>query len=116
MSISRVMIQDCCSLNSVNMNLPIGQWVSVFWRILREAEELGLFEPDIAEIWVRVRITKYLAESQRIEVTEQVTRPIHCFGNSAMSVREMMSGVGLNHLRRSCAIILNLPWREGLLR
>jgi len=71
----------------------IEQWGSGFRRILREAEELGLSEPVIEEIGMQVRVTIFLTESQRI----QVTRLIHCLNNAALSVREMISGVGLNH-------------------
>jgi len=79
----------------------IEQWGSGFQRILRESEELGLSEPVIEEIGMRVRVTIFLAESHRIQVTEQVTeqvtRLINCLNNKEMSMREMMSSVGLNH-------------------
>lgn len=83
----------------------IEQWGSGFRRILREAEELGLSEPVIEEIGMRVRVTIFLADHQGIQVTEHVTeqvteqvmRLLHCLEDSALSVREMMSCVGLNH-------------------
>ncbi len=79
----------------------IEQWGSGFRRILREAEELRLAEPVIEEIGMRVRVTIFLAEHQGIQVTEQVTeqviRLLHCLEDMALSVREMMSCVGLNH-------------------
>ena len=41
----------------------IEQWGSGFRRILRDAEELGLPQPEIIEIGMRVRFIVYLAES-----------------------------------------------------
>ena len=41
----------------------IEQWGSGFRRILKDAEELGLPQPEIIEIGMRVRFTVYLAES-----------------------------------------------------
>ncbi len=79
----------------------IEQWGSGFRRILREAEELGLTDPVIEEIGMRVRVTIFLAESHQIQVTEQVTeqvtRLVHYLKDSDLSVKEMMSGLGLNH-------------------
>lgn len=75
----------------------IEQWGSGFRRILREAEELGLLEPVIEEIGMRVRVIIFLAESHRTQVTEQVSRLIHYLDDTALSVRDMMSGIGLNH-------------------
>ena len=79
----------------------IEQWGSGFRRILREAEELGLTDPVIEEIGMRVRVTIFFAESHQIQVTEQVTeqvtRLVHYLKDSDLSVKEMMSGLGLNH-------------------
>nr|WP_281267980.1 ATP-binding protein [Methanospirillum stamsii] len=79
----------------------IEQWGSGFRRILREAEELGLSEPVIEEIGMRVRVTIFLAEQLKIHVTEQVTeqviRLIHCLKDKDLSVKEMISCLGMSH-------------------
>ena len=50
---------------------------------------------------MRVRVTIFLAESHQIQVTEQVTeqviRLVHYLKDSDLSVKEIMSGLGLNH-------------------
>mgnify|MGYP000853973194 FL=1 len=83
----------------------IEQWGSGFRRILQEASELGLIEPVIEEIGMRVRVTVFLAESQEIQVPEQVTeqvpeqviRLVHCLKDTPLSVKEAMKCIGLNH-------------------
>jgi predicted HTH transcriptional regulator len=52
----------------------IEQWGSGFPRILHEAEELGLSDPIIEEIGMRVRVTIFLSKGHRIQLPEQVTR------------------------------------------
>lgn len=44
----------------------IEQWGSGFRRILREAEDLGLQEPMIEELGMRVRVTVFLSESLEV--------------------------------------------------
>ena len=51
----------------------IEQWGSGFRRILKDADELGLPQPEIIEIGMRVRFIVYLAESIAIETTDSVT-------------------------------------------
>ncbi|WP_369694907.1 ATP-binding protein [Methanospirillum hungatei] len=46
------------------------QWGSGFRRIIQEASNLGLSEPVIEEIGMRVPVTVFLAESQEIHMTE----------------------------------------------
>ncbi|MDD1729788.1 MAG: hypothetical protein LUQ50_12050 [Methanospirillum sp.] len=75
----------------------IEQWGSGFRRILREAEELGLSVPVIEEIAMRVRVTIFLVEYLGIQVTEQVIRLLHCLKDTTLSVRGIMSSLGLNH-------------------
>ncbi|MCP1662143.1 MULTISPECIES: AlbA family DNA-binding domain-containing protein [Methanocalculus] len=58
----------------------IEQWGSGFRRILREAKDLGLPEPEIIEIGMRVRVTVFLKEALPIEnvyrfVRERDARP-----------------------------------------
>jgi predicted HTH transcriptional regulator len=54
----------------------IEQWGSGFRRILKDAEELGLPQPEIIEIGMRVRFTVYLAESIKIETGDSATGDI----------------------------------------
>ena len=51
----------------------IEQWGSGFRRILKDADELGLPQPEIIEIGMRVRFIVYLAESIAVETTDSVT-------------------------------------------
>jgi predicted HTH transcriptional regulator len=99
----------------------IEQWGSGFRRILKDAEELGLSQPEIIEIGMRVRFIVYLAESiavpteshagieenapqsgeqvteQVIEhVTEQVRSLIICLENKSLGRREAMQCVGIS--------------------
>lgn len=75
----------------------IEQWGSGFRRILQEATDLGLTEPVIEEIGMRIRVTIFLAESQEIQVPEQVIRLVHCLKDTPLSVKEAMKCIGLNH-------------------
>ena len=54
----------------------IEQWGSGFRRILKDAEELGLPQPEIIEIGMRVRFIVYLAESIEVEIGDPVTSNI----------------------------------------
>jgi len=54
----------------------IEQWGSGFRRILKDAEELGLPQPEILEIGMRVRFIVYLAESIEIETGDSATGDI----------------------------------------
>ncbi len=54
----------------------IEQWGSGFRRILKDAEELGLPQPEIIEIGMRVRFIVYLAESIKIETGDSTTGDI----------------------------------------
>jgi predicted HTH transcriptional regulator len=103
----------------------IEQWGSGFRRILKDAEELGLPQPEIIEIGMRVRFAVYLAESitvsieshtgkeetvpqsdeqviehvteQVIEhVTEQVRSLVICLEDKSLGRREAMQCVGIS--------------------
>ncbi len=52
----------------------IEQWGSGFRRILREAEDLGLPEPEIIEVGMRVRVTVFLKEVLPIENIYRLVR------------------------------------------
>jgi predicted HTH transcriptional regulator len=54
----------------------IEQWGSGFRRILKDAEDLGLPQPEIIEIGMRVRFIVYLADSIEIETGDSVTSDI----------------------------------------
>ncbi len=49
------------------------QWGSGVRRMFREAEALGLSQPEIIEVGMRVRFIVYLAEAIAIETTDSVT-------------------------------------------
>ncbi|MCG7848214.1 MAG: helix-turn-helix domain-containing protein [ANME-2 cluster archaeon] len=51
----------------------IEQWGSGFRRILKDADELGLPQPEIIEIGMRVRFIVYLAEAIAVKTTDSVT-------------------------------------------
>ncbi|MDZ7642284.1 MAG: helix-turn-helix domain-containing protein [Desulfurivibrio sp.] len=53
----------------------IEQWGTGVRRIFTEARELGLPEPKIEEIGLRLRFTVYLAKLHRIQAGEQKARP-----------------------------------------
>ncbi|MGD9780034.1 ATP-binding protein [Methanomethylovorans sp.] len=99
----------------------IEQWGSGFRRILKDAEELGLPQPQIIEIGMRVRFIVYLAESievpteshagkeeppsrsgeqvteQVIEhVTEQVRSLVICLEDKPLGRRDAMQRVGIS--------------------
>jgi predicted HTH transcriptional regulator len=99
----------------------IEQWGSGFRRILKDAEELGLPQPEIIEIGMRVRFTVYLSESivvpteshagmeenaplsgeqvteQVIEhVTEQVRSLVICLEDKSLGRKEAMQRVGIS--------------------
>jgi predicted HTH transcriptional regulator len=99
----------------------IEQWGSGVPRMFREADALGLPEPEIIEIGMRVRFIVYLADSMTTEVsgrateqvaeqvTEQVTGQVaeqvaeqvrlllFCLQDGPLGGREAMKCVGLNH-------------------
>jgi predicted HTH transcriptional regulator len=52
----------------------IEQWGSGFRRIMKDAEELGLPQPEIMEIGMRVRFTVYLAESIAVPTESHLTK------------------------------------------
>ena len=87
---------------SRELNL-IEQWGSGVRRIFREAQELGLPEPQFIEIGIRLRVVVFLAEPQRLapaaepateQVTEQVTRLIAVLKTGPLGVREAMNALG----------------------
>ena len=73
--------------------------------MFKEAETLGLPEPEIIEIGMRVQFTIHLAESMTLnvprEVNEQVTKQIRkllsCLQKRPLGSRETMQCIGLNH-------------------
>jgi predicted HTH transcriptional regulator len=86
----------------------IEQWGTGVRRIFSEARELGLPEPKIEEIALRLRFTVYLAQPQRIQtgeqrdqsgaqVTAQVTAQVGEFCGKPRSAREIMEMLGLRH-------------------
>ncbi len=91
----------------------IEQWGSGVPRMFREADALGLPEPEIIEIGMRVRFIVYLADSMTTEisgrateqvaeqVTEQVTEQVRlflfCLQDGPLGGRKAMKCVGLNH-------------------
>ncbi|OGB32323.1 MAG: AAA family ATPase [Burkholderiales bacterium RIFCSPLOWO2_12_FULL_61_40] len=102
----------------------IEQWGSGIRRIFREAEELGLPEPQIIEIGMRLRVVVYLAEAQRLvrtteqvseQVTEQVARLLVILQNGALGAREAMNTLGLKHRPTFLANYLKPALDAGLI-
>ena len=96
----------------------IEQWGTGVRRIFAEARELGLPEPKIEEIGMRLRFTVYLAEPHRIQtqlgveskaqvdpatqqvteqVTEQVGRLLSILKGKEIGSKDAMEKLGLNH-------------------
>jgi predicted HTH transcriptional regulator len=91
----------------------IEQWGSGFRRILKDAEELGLPQPDIIEIGMRVRFIVYLADSIAVsteghvgkeetpsrsgeQVTEQVRTLVISLEDKTLGRKEVMQRVGIS--------------------
>ena len=82
----------------------IEQWGSGVRRIFEEAQQLGLPEPQMVEIGMRVRFIVFLKEAIfaiNTEVTEQVTeqvqRLLFCLQSTPLAVREIMQSLKLSH-------------------
>jgi ATP-dependent DNA helicase RecG len=94
----------------------IEQWGSGILRIFEEAQQLGLPEPQMVEIGMRIRFIVYLAQPLALEgtssqplskteppeqvteqVTEQVQRLLLCLQRQPLAVREIMQSLKLNH-------------------
>ena len=90
----------------------IEQWGTGVRRIFAEAQELGLPEPKIEEIALRLRFTVYLAETHPIkkeksdmpatqqvteQVTEQVKRLLSVLKERELASKEAMLALHLNH-------------------
>lgn len=80
------------------------QWNTGVRRIFVEARDLGLPEPKIEEIALRLRFTVYLAQLHRIQTggqkgqsAAQVTAQVGSFCREARSAREIMEMLGLKH-------------------
>ncbi len=82
----------------------IEQWGSGVPRMFREAEALGLPQPEIIEIGMRVRFIVYLAEPMTAEisvrateqVTEQVRSLLFCLKTQPLGRRDAMQCIGLS--------------------
>jgi predicted HTH transcriptional regulator len=88
----------------------IEQWGSGVRRIFSEAQALGLPEPQILELGLRMRLVVRLAESLQVstpyptraeqvteQVTEQVKRLLACLKNEPLSTKAVMQQLGLAH-------------------
>ncbi len=83
----------------------IEQWGSGIRRIFEEAQQLGLPEPQMVEIGMRVRFIVFLKEAVNAEVnaevgeqvTEQVKRLLLCLRNKPLSIRDIMQSLNLSH-------------------
>lgn len=79
----------------------IEQWGSGIRRIFEEAQKLGLPEPQMVEIGMRVRFIVFLKETVNAEVGEQVTEQVKklllCLRNKPLSIRDIMQSLNLSH-------------------
>ncbi|MEA1985806.1 MAG: ATP-binding protein, partial [Euryarchaeota archaeon] len=64
----------------------IEQWGSGVRRMFKEAEALGLPEPEIIEVGMRVRFIVYLEEAIAVETTDSVTDDIQSRPESQLEV------------------------------
>ncbi len=89
------------------MNL-IEQWGTGVPRMFKQAQELGLPEPQIVELGMRVRFIVHLAEQVRIQinpateqvteqVSEQVIKLLESLKKEPLSTKEAMQFLQLNH-------------------
>ncbi len=85
------------------MNL-IEQWGTGVPRMFKQAQELGLPEPQIVELGMRVRFIVHLAEQVRIQieqvaeqVAEQVMKLLESLKKEPLSTKEAMQYLQLNH-------------------
>lgn len=84
----------------------IEQWGSGIRRIFEEAQQLGLPEPHMVEIGMRVRFIVFLKEAVSLtttevnaevnaevgeQVTEQVKRLLLCLRNKPLSIRDIIA-------------------------
>jgi len=99
----------------------IEQWGSGVRRIFREAQEMGLPEPEFIEIGMRFRVVVFLAERQQLtpaaeQVTEQVTRLIAALKTGPLGVREAMDALGLKHRPTFLSNYLQPALKTGLIQ
>ena len=76
----------------------IEQWGTGIRRIFEEASELGLPEPKIEEVGMRVRFTIYLAKEHKITSTQsgaQSVEILNALSGSPLSAAELMEALGL---------------------
>ena len=99
----------------------IEQWGSGVRRIFREAQELGLPEPQFVEVGMRLRVVVFLAETLPLkrtteQVTEQVARFLNLLNVGPLSVREAMDALGLKHRPTFLANYLQPALQAGLIQ
>ena len=99
----------------------IEQWGSGVRRIFREAQEMGLPEPEFIEIGMRFRVVVFLAERQQLtpaaeQVTEQVTRLIAALKTGPLGVREAMDALGRKHRPTFLSNYLQPALKTGLIQ
>ena len=112
----------------------IEQWGTGVRRIFTEALDLGLAEPKIEEIGLRLRFTVYLAKPHRIQtgqqkaqskeqtglesgtqVTAQVTAQVVAFCREPRSARKIMEMLGLKHWKTFQSNYLNPLLEAGFI-
>jgi predicted HTH transcriptional regulator len=102
----------------------VEQWGSGVRRIYSEARALGLPEPQIQEVGIRLRVVVYLAGLVLIEhvgdqVTDQVTvqigRLLDCLKDGPISVREALELLQLRHRRTFMVSYLKPALEAGLI-
>jgi predicted HTH transcriptional regulator len=106
----------------------IEQWGSGVRRIFSEAQALGLPEPQILELGLRMRLVVRLAESLQVstpyptraeqvteQVTEQVKRLLACLKNEPLSTKAVMQQLGLAHRPTFIQTYLQPALQAGLI-
>jgi len=101
----------------------IEQWGTGVRRIFEEAKELGLPEPKIEEIGMRLRFTVYLAKSHVIAPTdksptqsdEKSMQLLQCLQDGEKSAGELRNMLGLKHRQTFRENYLHPALEQGLI-
>jgi len=108
----------------------IEQWGTGVKRIFEQAKKLGLPEPEIEEVGMRLRFTVYLAEPHSVLATQSTTQSttqsasalndklkqlLHCLQDGEKSTGELREMLGLKHRQSFRETYLHPAIEQGLI-
>ncbi len=104
----------------------IEQWGTDVRRIFEEAKALGLSEPKIEEVGMRLRFTIYLEKPHKIDSTAKVEKEstqsddkvmqlLHCLQDGEKSAGELREMLGLKHRQTFRENYLHPALQQGLI-